>query len=298
MGSIIERGAQNRLEGNEDKDSKGPNSSPLPSLVNSAGGNRNYSFSGWSMIQGPDVPCISGQDERILPPMEPEIRRCSQGPASAFVLDFSRRDLALFNPRSAIDTERHLPPLSIVLGQIATDVKNCGYPCFEYAPNDNKYSIDMIRRFPHSVGTMGAARRPEIMILLDTLLFRDNHCAEHLPPLSHVVEVIANDIKSRGFPPIAQEVDSTLEYLLNMAEAVPAFSHNLSVRNYARRASSQRHTQVANNGHRGFYNTRQESNSRAGKLVFKPAAREPGSFRADADVARIEDTRKASWTRQ
>ncbi|KLJ11778.1 hypothetical protein EMPG_13066 [Blastomyces silverae] len=283
MGSRIERGDQNSPEGNEDKDNKVPNSSPLPSLVSSAHCNGYYSCSGRNMIQGPDAPYISMEHRRILSTTELEIRRSSQGPATIFAPDFSKRDLVLFNPRSAIDAERHLPPLDDVLDQIATDVKNCGFPCFEYPANGiTQHLNNMLRRLPQSVGTMGATRGREIMPRPDPLFFRDNKCAEErvLPPLYVVVEAMENDIERVGFPPIVHEVDSTLEYLVNMAKAVPAFSHSLSVRNYPRRASSYRHTQVPNNDHAGIYNMRQDNNSGAGRLAFKPATREPGSIRS------------------
>ncbi|KAL2364900.1 hypothetical protein RJZ56_002162 [Blastomyces dermatitidis] len=283
MGSRIERGGQNSAEGNEDKDDKASNSSPIPLLANSAHRNGDYSFSGRNMIQSPDAPCISMQGRRILSTTEPEIRRSSQGPATSFAPDFSRRDLVLFNPRSVIDAERHLPPLADVLNQIDTDVKNCGYPSFEYQANGIiQHLNDMLRRLPHSVGTMGATSVREKMPLPGPLFCRGKNCAKvrFLPPLDAVLEAMANDIERRGFPPIVHEVDSTLEYLVNMAKAVPAFSHNPSVRNYPRRASSYRHTHVLNNDHAGIYNMRQDNNSGAGRLSFKPAAREPGSIRS------------------
>ncbi|OJD20660.1 hypothetical protein ACJ73_08003, partial [Blastomyces percursus] len=282
-GSRIERGDQNSAEGNEDKDNKALNSSPLPSLANSACRNGDYSFPGRNMIQSPDALRMSMQARGILSTMEPEIRRNSQGPATTFAPDFNRRDLVLFNPRSVVDAERHLPPLADVLNQIDTDVKNCGSPCIEY-PADGiiQHLNDMLRRLPHSVGTMGSTRVREIMPLPSPLFCRDKDCTKvrALPPLDVVLEAMADDIKRRGFPPIVHEVDSTLEHLANMAKAVPAFSHNLSMRSYLRRASSHHHTQVPNNDHAGIYKLRQDNSSGAGRLAFKPATREPDSIRS------------------
>ncbi|PGH31934.1 hypothetical protein GX50_05262 [[Emmonsia] crescens] len=217
-------------EGSEEKDGKVPHISRLSSPVDCGDVIADYSITDTNTTQGSGVPFMLTQDGRNILTTDLEIRdRSNHGATTPPNPDSGEENLRPYNPRSARNAERDIPPLSGVLERIAKDIQKRGLPSIEYAKDSiTRYLNNMTRLLQPFSGIPGATRNrginllPDIHGVLGDVLARE----WNLPPLYAVLDDIANDLENRagGLPPIEVRVNNILEHLLNMVTAFPPLS--------------------------------------------------------------------------
>ncbi|KKZ60493.1 hypothetical protein EMCG_04857 [[Emmonsia] crescens] len=218
-------GDQKGREGNE-KDGKVAHISRLSSPVDCGDVSADNSISDTNT----GVPFMLTQDGRNILTTDLDIRdRSNHGATTPPNPNSGGDNLRPYNPRSARNAEKDIPPLSEVLERITKDVQKRGLPSIEYVKDSiTQYLNNMTRLLQSFSGMPGATRNrginllPDIHGVLGDILTRE----WNLPPLYAVLDDIANDLENRagGLPPIEVRVNNILEHLLNMVTAFPPLS--------------------------------------------------------------------------
>ncbi|OAX82703.1 hypothetical protein ACJ72_02952 [Emergomyces africanus] len=185
--------------------------------------------------QNSETPFMPTQDGRNILMVNSDIfkGRSSRGGTVAPNTGSGGWDLPPFNPRSAIDAERELPPLAGVLEDIAKELENSDSPRIEYVMDSNAQHLNNMRNLLQTFSGMWVATRGREITLppLNLQTLGDIHNGKTtLPSLHDVFDDIANDIENgvRGFLSTVVPADSNSEYLLNMKMAFPPISAHVS----------------------------------------------------------------------
>ncbi|OJD14723.1 hypothetical protein AJ78_04948 [Emergomyces pasteurianus Ep9510] len=188
-----------------------------------------------STAQNPEsalMPTQNGRNNYITDSDLIKGRNNNQATTAAPNSHFSGQDLPPYNPRSAVDAQRELPPLGGVLDEIARDVENSDSPCIEYVLGSNAQYLNDMRNLLHVFSGMPITVR-NWEITLPPLNFHtlgDIHTDETvLPTLHDVLNDIAKGLENTvwGFVPIVVPADSNAEYLLNMKMAFRPISSDI-----------------------------------------------------------------------